>query len=178
MAIAISLVFTTYNTCTYAADTNQKSIAKISKNEPKNWYDNLIFKETSFIFEFIRTAGYAYEKGADIGECIDTAKRIKDGNDLSWYKEWSKTADRLYGFAQKMQKNNNSVSAKEAYLRASNYYRAAGFYMDYKPNFPKAMSSWKKSKESFLKAIAYMPNVTAIDIPYENTTLPGYFIKT
>ena len=40
---------------------------------PGNWYDNLIFKDKSFIFEFIRTVGYSYQGGADIGEGISTA---------------------------------------------------------------------------------------------------------
>jgi len=39
------------------------------------------------------------------------------------------------------------------------------------------MISWRKSKESFLRALRYMPNITPITIPYEKTTLPGYFVK-
>ncbi|MBA7582734.1 alpha/beta fold hydrolase [Candidatus Atribacteria bacterium 1244-E10-H5-B2] len=39
------------------------------------------------------------------------------------------------------------------------------------------MISWRKSKESFLRALGYMPNITPITIPYEKTTLPGYFVK-
>ncbi|MFH1868153.1 MAG: alpha/beta fold hydrolase [Candidatus Omnitrophota bacterium] len=145
---------------------------------PKNWYDDLIFKDKSFIFEFIRTMGYSYEGGADIGECIDTARRIKDGDDLSWYNEWLSTAERIFKFAQNMEKDADPVSAKEAYLRASNYYRTAGFYMHSKSDLPKALLSWKKSKDSFLKAVSLAKNIEIINIPYQDTLLPGYFIKT
>ena len=139
---------------------------------------NLIFKDKSFIFEFIRTIGYSYEGGADIGECVSTARRIKDGDMQSWYDEWLKTANRVYDLAKGFEKKGNTVSAREAYLRASNYYRSAGFYMHSKTARPKALKTWKKSRESFLKAIASLDNVEPVKIPYENTALPGYFMRT
>ena len=154
------------------------------KTEPEtpagaeNWYDNLIFTDKSFIFEFIRTVGYSYEGGADIGECVSTARRIKDGDIRSWYKEWLRTADRIYNLAEGFEKEGNIVSAREAYFRASNYYRSAGFYMHAEPDRPKALKSWQRSRESFRKAIASLPNIEPIKIPYQETTLPGYFIKT
>ena len=146
--------------------------------QPGNWYDNLIFKNNSFVFEFIRTIGYSYEGGADIGECVSTARRIKDGDMQSWYDEWLKTANRVYDLAKGFEKKGNTVSAREAYLRASNYYRSAGFYMHSKTARPKALKTWKKSRESFLKAIASLDNIEPVRIPYENTALPGYFMRT
>jgi len=143
-----------------------------------NWYDDLIFKDKSFIFEFIRAVGYSYEGGADIGECIATARRIKDGDIQSWYDEWLKTGNRVYGLAKNFEKEGNIVSAREAYFRASNYYRLAGFYMHSKPNRAKALKSWQKSRDSFRKAVSSLPNIELIKIPYQNSTLPGYFIKT
>lgn len=44
--------------------------------------------------------------------------------------------------------------AAEAYLRASNYYRTAEFFLHTNPRDPRIMSSWKKSKELFLKSVA------------------------
>ncbi|MFC1589861.1 alpha/beta hydrolase family protein [Candidatus Omnitrophota bacterium] len=161
----------------YAEETAGNTGAQPAK-AAGNWYDDLLFKDENFIFEFIRAIGYAYEKGADIGECVDTARRIKDSDDVSWYNEWLKTADRLFSFAQKMESEGDSVSAKEAYMRASNYYRAAGFFLRTQDSLPKALSSWKRSRESFQKALAYMPDIERVSIPYMDTTLPGYFMKT
>jgi len=164
--LAVGLFF--YNT----------KVKQVEVAEPENWYDNLIFKDESFIFEFIRAMGYSYEGGADIGECISTAKMIKNGDIQGWYDQWLNTANRLYDFAQKMEKEGDIVSAREAYLRASNYYRSAGFYMHSNTNRPKSLISWKKSKESFLAAISSLQNIEPVKIPYKETTLPGYFIKT
>ncbi|MFH1593269.1 MAG: serine hydrolase [Candidatus Omnitrophota bacterium] len=146
--------------------------------DEENWYDNLIFKDKSFTFEFIRAIGYSYEGGADIGECISTAKRIKDGDIQSWYDEWLKTANRVYELAERFEREGNIISAREAYFRASNYYRSAGFYMHSERLRPRALKTWKQSKKSFLKAISSMDNIEPVKIPYEKTTLPGYFIKT
>jgi len=152
--------------------------AEVTKSPSTNWYDNFLFQDKSFIFEFIRTAGYAYSGGADLGESIATAKSIKDGDINSWYQQWLKTGDRIYNLAQKMQTHHHITSAREAYLRASNYYRTAGFYMDAVHNRDKSINVYKKSKESFLKSIADLTLVTPIKIPYEGTTLPGYSIHS
>ena len=84
----------------------------------------------------------------------------------------------MYNLARRFEKRGNIVSAREAYFRASNYYRSAGFYMHSKANRPKALKTWKKSKKSFLRAISSLENIEPVTIPYENTTLPGYFMKT
>lgn len=147
--------------------------------EPQNWYDDLVFEDASYSVELARAMGYSYSGGADVGECLSTARRIKDGDDQSWYNEWLATADRLYEFAQKMEEEGSVVSAREAYFRASNYYRAAGFYMHSEANRPKSLESWRKSVESFSKAISSLTYIERIHIPYEDTTtLPGYFMKT
>lgn len=143
-----------------------------------DWYDQFIFKDPSFIYQLIRTVGYTYEKGADIGESISTAKEISDGNFDSWYQAWIKTANRIETVAKTAEKNKNSVTARNAFLRASNYYRTAGFYMDAPADRAKSLSSYRLSKENFLKAIFYIPYVEVVSIPYEKTTLPGYFIRS
>jgi len=72
-----------------------------------------------------------------------------------------------------------SVSACQAYLRASNYYRVAEFLlMD--PEDPRIQTTWGNSKECFRKAAELLlppVKVEAIEIPYEQTTLPGYLYK-
>lgn len=144
--------------------------------KPSNWYDDLIFSDKSYTFEFIRALGNAPGGGSDIGECIATARGIRDGDDESWYREWMRTADRVCGLADKWEQEGHHISAREAWLRACNYYRQASFYMDEPENRPRAVDAWKKSRDCFHKAIASMSYVRMIKIPYEGTTLPGYYI--
>lgn len=149
-----------------------------SENKILNWYDNFIFKDPSFNFQFIRTLGYTYEQGADIGESISTAKKVTDGNFNSWYEAWLETAKRIENVAQIAQQNGHAITAREAFFRASNYYRSAGFYMVETDSRPKSIASYNKSKETFMKAISSFPYIQLVKIPYEKTTLHGYLIRS
>ena len=145
---------------------------------PSNWYDQFMFKDPSFTFEFIRALGYTYEKGADIGESISTAKKITDGDVNSWYQAWTDIAKRIENVAKVAQDKGDIVTAREAFFRASNYYRSAGFYMDSVANRPKSIASYNQSVTTFTKAIASLPYIAVVKIPYEKTTLPGYLIRS
>ena len=135
----------------------------------------LIFKDPQYSFQLLRTMGYSSTGGADIGECLSTAYRIKDGNNESWYKEWIKTSKRLEETADKFLSQGYIESAKEAYFRASNYYRTAEFFLHTNPNDPRILKTWKKSRNCFQKAakLSQQP-IKYVRIPFEKTTLPGY----
>jgi hypothetical protein len=89
----------------------------------------VVFQNPTFALQLIRTIGETYYKAADIGECLSTAYRIKEGDFESWHVEWLKTANRVHKYAEDCLAKGHMVSAREAYLRASNYYRVAeSFY--------------------------------------------------
>lgn len=149
-----------------------------STTAAQNWYDNLIFKDKSFTYEFIRTIGYTYSGGADIGEAISTAREVQDGNIFQWFAKWLNQGDRLYALGDQFSQNKNLTSAQGAYFRASNYFRTASFYMD-APNLrSKGIHAWQHSRLAFLKAITQIPYIRTVRVPYEQTTLPGYFIQS
>jgi pimeloyl-ACP methyl ester carboxylesterase len=135
----------------------------------------IVFQDPTFSLQLLRTIGETYYKGADIGECLSTAYRIKEGDFESWYTEWLKTARRVRKYADDCLAANHKVSAREAYLRASNYYRAAEFLL-INPEDPRIQTTWGSSKECFSNAgRLFSPPVESIKIPYEGTALPGYF---
>lgn len=92
-----------------------------------------VFKDPRFSFQCLRTMGYSSTGGADIGECLNTASRIKEKDRESWYKEWLKTSRQLEATANKFLEKRHKPSAKEAYFRASNYYRTAEFFLHTDP---------------------------------------------
>src|ERR687883_2137983 len=140
----------------------------------------IVFQDPTFSFQLLRAISQTYYKGADIGECLSTAYRIKEGDFESWHKEWLNTAQRIHKYADNSLAAGHKVSAREAYLRASNYYRTAEFLlMD--PEDPRIQITWANSKECFRKATElFSPQVKVepIEIPYEQTTLPGYFYSS
>ena len=134
-----------------------------------------VFKDPQYSFQCLRTMGYSSTGGADIGECLSTAYRIKERNNESWYKEWYATAKRLEGAADRFLTEGHKKSAREAYFRASNYYRTAEFFLHTNPKDPRILKTWRKSRECFLKAAKLSESpIKSIKIPYEKTTLPGY----
>lgn len=136
----------------------------------------IIFNDATFSLQLLRTLGETYYKGADIGECLSTAYRIKEGDFESWHSEWLKTAKRIHSYADECLAKGHTISARDAYLRASNYYRVSEFML-IDPQDPRIQITWGNSKECFSKAAKLFPfTVESIDIPYEQgITLPGYF---
>src|SRR3989339_1705267 len=138
---------------------------------------NIIFKDNQYSFQLLRALGAAPGGASDIGECLKTGYRIKEGDDDSWYDEWTRTAKQVESAANEFASKGHRISASEAYLRASIYYRSAEFFLHKKPSDSRIMKAWGKSRDLFLKAIDKMekPIIHVVRIPYESTTLPGYF---
>mgnify|MGYP000934277288 CR=1 FL=1 len=136
----------------------------------------VIFKDDQFSFQVLRLLGGATSGASDIGEVISTANKILEGDFESWCTEWTKLAKRIHAFADECYSKGHLVSAKQAYLRASNYYRAAEFYLHENPNDPRIAELYNAGIECFSQVMKLnKPVIEAVKIPYENTTLPGHF---
>ncbi len=136
------------------------------------------FKDDSFAFEFVRNLGFTYYGGADIGEMMATAERIEEGDFESWFAQWDKLARRIVSRADGNRNAGHLVSAREAYLRASTYFRTAEFYLHGDPADPRILTEAKASQKAYAEAASLTgPTWEPVRIPYENTTLPGYFYK-
>jgi predicted alpha/beta-fold hydrolase len=138
----------------------------------------IFFNDPLFDAQLVRTMNHVYHNGADVGECMTTAYRIKDKDTDSWYKEWTATADRLYKEAEQSEASGHLTSAGEAYLKASNYYRTSYIFLIGSPQDIRVRTAYQKQKDCFRKALKGM-NIPSeiISIPYENTNLPGYFLR-
>jgi dienelactone hydrolase len=138
----------------------------------------LFFDDQDFDGQLLRALSYAAYGGADIGECFETAGRIKEGDRSSWYEAWTKTADRMNADAEESMKGEHTSSALRAYMRASNYYRTAEFYVRDDPQDPRSLQGWQSSHDCFAEAARlFDPPFEAVEVPYEGTTLPGYFFR-
>jgi dienelactone hydrolase len=137
----------------------------------------LVFNDESFSYELLRAVGYSSYGGADIGECLETAARIQEGDFVGWHRAWKQTADRVSAIGVRALQGGHRVSARDAFLRASNYYRTGEFYLHGLDNAA-ALESSRLARSKFEQAIALMPHrSTKLAIPYEGTTLPGYLFQ-
>jgi dienelactone hydrolase len=134
--------------------------------------------DESFSFETLRAVGYTAYGGADIGEVMATAARITPGDWESWYREWRALADRIAAIADHCAANGHSVSAGSAYLRASNYYRSAEFFLRSDPvNDPRVADTSARAIATFRAAPQVQEQWTAVQIPYEGIELSGYYLN-
>ncbi|GAB3027640.1 alpha/beta hydrolase family protein [Natronobiforma cellulositropha] len=124
-----------------------------------------------------RTLGKAPAGCADVGEVFATAARIDDGDYVSWYEEWSKTARAVETAARESLERGHDVSAREAFLRATEYYRSAYFFRRHDLDDPTLLEAWRRQRACFREALSLADHGAAVvEIPYEGTTLPGYLL--
>ncbi len=127
-------------------------------------------------FETKRALGAASYGAADFGEIMATVQRIPSGDDEAWYTEWNATAERVFAEAQAQHAAGHLVSARDGYLRASHYFRNSEFFIHANHEDPRIYSAYKKSIAAYhLGCPLWDTPILPIEIPYEKTTLPGYF---
>lgn len=141
------------------------------KKKPVLFPDNV-----QFWYETVRAFGAAEYGGSLFGEVLATSARISSGDDDSWYEAWNDTADSVAKEASDQLARGHRVSARDSYLRASNYYRTSEFFLHRNPRDPRMARAYQQSVACY-KACAklYDPPIEPVEIPYEHTTLPGYF---
>ncbi|MCF8066461.1 MAG: alpha/beta fold hydrolase [Desulfarculaceae bacterium] len=138
----------------------------------------VVFADQTYDFELRRVLGYALSGGADLNEALAAAHRIQAGNGNSWYAAWFDLAQRVRVAGEASLARGHRVSARAAFLRASAYYRPADFFLHADPADPRILKSWRLSRDTFRQAAGLMHRpVEVVAIPYENTTLPGYFLR-
>jgi hypothetical protein len=135
-----------------------------------------LFDEETFSFETLRTTGFAAYGGADLGEVLTTASRIGESHEASWHEAWKTTAQRVAEIGERALASGHRVSAREALLRASNYYRTAAAFLLEKPATDPEMTLLSAGQhDTFAAAVALLDTpVQDVSIPYEDTTLPAY----
>ena len=129
-----------------------------------------------FWFKAKRAFGAASYGSSEFGEVMASLNRITSGDYDGWYNEWNATAERISAEADAQLTAGHRVSARDGYLRAANYFRASEFFLHGNHKDPRIYSAYKKSIRAYkLSASLFDPPILPVEIPYENTTLPGYF---
>ena len=135
----------------------------------------LLFPDNSqFWFETLRLFGNASYGGTDFGEVLAAASQITSGDYDSWHDAYRAQADRLRAEST----TAHPVTRRDLLLRASSYYFTAGFFLHGDPGDPRVDATYDLSEDSFQQAIRlYDLPIEPVDIPYEGTTLTGYFYR-
>ena len=136
----------------------------------------IAFRNPLFDGQLRRTIGHGTYGGAELGECLATAGSVVDGDRESWYRAWLSLADRTFAAAEASAAHGHRESARAAFLRASNYYRNAYVFHLEAPLPGIVLDAYRRHRDAFQRATAAMIRpAERVAIPFEDTTLPGYF---
>lgn len=123
--------------------------------------------------------GQSWHRSADVADVLETIYRTNNTDPWSWTMEWRKTAQRMEHLAQESLDGGHDLTASQAYLRASTYYRASlhrhpdPFATEVATITQQAVNAF----EQFLKLSKYP--CEPVRIPYQDgITLPGYLCIT
>src|SRR5947209_7763098 len=135
--------------------------------------DNSLFEALGSRALFHATYG-----GADFGECWQAAQRVGDGGVEDWYREWTAMADRLVEEGDVSAARGHRVSAREAYLRATTYYRTGYSPLYGAPVDDRLKAGFDREVDAFATAAPLWDvPVELVEIPFEDgATLPGVFV--
>lgn len=133
----------------------------------------MYFADAFYDGQFARTLYKAYAGAADLGEAFATARRIgpKAADAGRWHDGWRAMAESVAASAE----SRDRVGARDSYLRASEYYRQAYFFLRGELDDPRVHDAYERHVETFAAAVAMMDHpAAAVRIPYEGTTLHGF----
>ena len=156
------------------AKEEEIKIAQKETYDAHRSYTQYHFKDDEMDFAFQWLLGSISNGGAEIGEAFYVAGSIKDGDPESWQVEWEKMAVRKEARAKDALKKGHTITARENYLKASNYYRTALVSMS--PNNTKFTQLADKLRACMKKAgKLFDPPMVYFEVPFEKIVLPGYY---
>ncbi len=140
----------------------------------KQWF----FEHEGFEFLTLIALGSAPYGTAEIGEVLATVDEIGDGDMDSWFEGWMGTGERVRAIAESAEAAGHGESARCAYLRAASYIATAFFYVLGTSDPSRSLATWRRHRDCFDRATKLWPTpVEAVEIPYEDTALHGYFFS-
>ena len=139
---------------------------------------DLRFDDEDFRSGLETVLGAAYRGAADLGEVLATAARIADGDADSWLREWTATGGAAWSAAHAAEAAGRRVSAHAHFRRAASYYAAALAAVARSSEPDRQLDLWRRQRACWDRVVDLLPVPgERLALPYEGTTLPGYFFR-
>ncbi len=135
----------------------------------------LFFDNPFYDGQFVRSVTASYVGAADLGEVFATARHIESLSGQEWYEAWARIAGAARDNGTEALQAGDRVGAREAFLRASEYYRQAYYFIRADLDDQRLLGAYHKHVETFVAATELMDTpVSRVRIAYDDTTLAGY----
>lgn len=127
-------------------------------------------------FEILRDLSAAPYGGSDMGEVLEAASQIVPGDYESFYSAFYAIANRLNATASQIDSTLFPVSARDAFFRASTYYRSADFYLHGNQSDPRINSLWIQQANAFNAGLKLLPVPgRRVTLQADNFTIPAIY---
>ena len=134
------------------------------------------FKNADMDFMLNWTIGVSQIIGMSPSQAFYAVHAIKDGDPVGWREGFRCQGQYLIERANAFVENKHELAAGQSYLGATYAYRAALQYTD-----PTASGFYERVSEmenAFRRGVDLVGiPVRPIEVPFENTTLPGYYLE-
>ncbi|MDT8325534.1 MAG: dipeptidyl aminopeptidase, partial [Bacteroidota bacterium] len=135
-----------------------------------------IFENPAFEFKLLRQLGLMTYGGATFGECFGVALTMNEWDLKAWVASWDALARDVERQGDIALEHGHVVSAKESYLRATNYHHAAEYYSLIAGGNYREYGM--RSADCFEKAIPLLTHhAEVLSIQADSHTYPCYFFS-
>ncbi len=124
------------------------------------------------------TKGMAPYGAVALGEIDWIVQRLHERSDEpeAWWEEWCRVADQVAQAGDEAAAEGRHSTAGNYYLRAGNYYYTGERMV---PPGELKIGIYRKALRCFQEGLKRRyPNLEIVDVPYEGTPLPAYFLKS
>lgn len=136
------------------------------------------FKNSAMEFSFLTGLGSVYYQGNNLGKFLYIAKHVPEGDFTAAFDAFVAAGDEAAEIAAASMAKGHRVSARQAWLWAQSYYATATDFADAAGKGDAFLPTWEKLDAAWNSAVAaFDPPAEQVEIPYEGTTLRGYYFR-
>lgn len=122
--------------------------------------------------------GFAPYGGGDVGEVQELSLEVKEGDDSSFFDAFVRLARRRIEEGEAASAKGHRDSAYDCWLRAACLLGMAYHPLYGTPVDPRLVDAFHLQMDAFDRAMTLLdPPGEKLDIPYEDTALPGFFVR-
>lgn len=133
-------------------------------------------EDLDFFFQWL--VGASTHGGSEAGESFYAASQIEESDVEGWIRAWTALAERVAARGTTSRDGGHSVSARGSFLRAYTYHRAPLLFISPLDEPGRYRRRYEQARAYFRQTAAlFDPPVEPIEVPFEGTVLPGYFVR-
>jgi len=142
----------------------------------KHWFE---YFTSNFVWsqQMMSMIDMAAWGAAAMGEIDQVGQRLKgrEGDNEAWFTEWCAMAEDMERKARAAQAANHQLTAGTYFLHAGVYFLWAERFT---PPGERKFNTYRRSMSCFVEGYQRRyPTIERVEVPYEGTTLPAYFMK-